>query len=375
MLSYTKLRNTFGKLSQNEKADNLTLYDTLMNAEHRYLLQNFFSNETSFSITTVGTLSLTFTGTLSAGATSGTLSSAWAYWTTTVLITFSDGTMLLAKVVKDSTSVTWTAPLPAAVTAAISVSIQFYPLPPNYSKLKSLTISVDSLKYTPKEILTIQEWNDLNVFPYSADIPNNFFIWPGGDHGGQVGIWPIPSTTGNIITFDYKFRVPDLSIADYATGNVSVATGAVAVVGTGTSFPITTNQQLESRWIQFAPPNGDNLWYQIYSVNSTTSLTLYQAYQGNGITSATANSGSWTIGQMPLLMEDFHDMLLYGPLCTYFSSINPQPDKVKEFREIYDRRLKMLKDYAGGNTVDVNLGRRPQYLNPNLFVQDVGDQP
>lgn len=245
---------------------------------------------------------------------------------------------------------------------------QFYPLPPNYSKLKTVTITIGNLKWTPAEVLTRVEWDKLNVFPYYSDIPNNFFIYPGGDHGAQIGIWPIPSSTGNTITFNYKFRIPDLSIEDYTTpGLVSIDNGSTSLTGSGTTFLVTTNPQLESRWIQLAQPTGDNLWYQISSVDSTTGLTLYGAYQGINV----ASSSTYTIGQMPIIMEDFHDMLVYKALTYYFSSIVDNPGKVKEFQAQYDLKLKMLEDYAGSTTINVNLGRRTLNRNPNLFYQGI----
>ncbi len=374
MISYTSLRNLFGQLSNNSATDNLALFDTLANTEHRYLLQKYFSNETNFSITTVGTQNLTLTGTPAIGDTSATLTAAWSYWTTRVLVTFSDGSMRFAKVVKNSTAIVWDAPLTAVATTAITVGIQYYPAPPNYSKMKSLTITIGNLQWTPTEILTTQEWNQLNVFPYYADIPANFFIYPGGDHGVQIGIWPIPSTTGNLITYNYKFRVPDLSIADYTTpGSMSVTAGSSNIIVTGAAaFAITANQQLESRWIKFAQSTGDNLWYQIYTVTNTGGITLYQPYQGNTIT---ANTNAYTIGQMPLLMEDFHDMLLYKPLYIYYSSINKDTEKADQFKELYDERLKLLETYAGSNTVDINIGRKVSTVNPNLFPQSIGGAP
>jgi len=374
MLSYTQLRTDFGILSQNTDTSNLSWFDRAANTEHRYLLQKYFSNETSYSITTVGTQSLTVTATLSVGAVSATLSTAWAFQTTKVQVTFSSGEFRLATVIGGSTSLTWDAPLIESATEDISVGVQFYPLPPNYSKLKSLTITIGNLQWTPNEVFTTEEWNQLNVFPYYADIPSNFFIYPGGDHGAQVGIWPIPSTTGNLITFNYKFRVPDLSLADYTTpGSVSITTKTTALTGSTTSFVPTTNIQNESRWIKFAQPKGDNLWYQIVNVNSTTSLTLYQPYQG--ITVSAAAADTYTIGQMPLLMEDFHDMLLYKPLYIYYSSINIQPEKAKNFKDLYDERLALLKSYSGSNTVQVNLRGRVNTRNPNSYPQSIGETP
>lgn len=292
MISFTELQTTWGKLTQNVSADNLTLGAQLTNIEHKYLLQKYFSNEGSFNLTTVA-------------------------------------------------------------------NQQFYKMPPNYSKLKTLTITVGNLKWTPTEILTREEWDKLNVFPYYADIPANYFIYPGGDHNGQVGIWPIPATAGNTITFNYKFRTPDLSLVD-ATGTASVTTLTTTVTGTG--FVPTTNAQSESRWIKFAQPTGDNLWYQIASVDSATQITLYTPYQGISIV-----NGAYTIGQMPILMEDFHDMLLWKALVYYFTSIVDNEGKRKQYELLYNQKLELLADYAGSKTTSVNLGRRASYLNPNLF--------
>jgi len=143
MLSYTTLRNTYGQLSQNTTTTNLALFDTLANIEHRYLLQKYFSNEAIYSVSTVGTQSLTATASLSVGDTLLTLTSAWSYHTTIVLVTFSNGDFRKARVISGSTAMTWDVGLTDTATTAISVGVPFYPLPPNYSKLKSLTITKD----------------------------------------------------------------------------------------------------------------------------------------------------------------------------------------------------------------------------------------
>lgn len=239
---------------------------------------------------------------------------------------------------------------------------QFYNMPPNYSKMKTLTITDGSLKWTPVEVLSRIEWDRLNVFPYYADIPNNFFIYPGGDHGGQVGIWPIPSSAGLTITFNYKFRVPTLSLADYSTGTVSVGALGTAVTGSGSAFTPTINAQSESRWIQFAEPKGDNLWYQIQTVDSTTGITLFGPYQGSAI-----SGGNYTIGQMSLLQEDFQDMSLYKALVYYFTTVVDNKGKREQFQSIYNQKLELLAEYSGSSTINVNLGRRTMNRNPNLF--------
>lgn len=315
-----------------------------------------------------------FTNSVNAGATTATLQTAWTFPTGSYVISFSDGSTKTATLTLNATTASWVGGLASNVgnqfyTSTIANAsnasiggVQFYPFPPNYSKLKDITITVGVLKWTLKEIRTREEWDNLNVFPYYASIPQNFFIYPGGDKGGQIGIWPIPSTTGNVITYNYKFRVPDLSLADYAIGTLSVSNGSTAVTGAGTSWTPTTNAQLESRWIQISQTAGDNLWYQVQSVNSTTSITLYQPYQGINV-----SGGSYTLGQMPIIAEDFQDMLVWKALQYYFTSIVDNPQQAAEYKTIYETKLRMLQEYSGTNTVNVNLSPKGRRRNPNSF--------
>ena len=429
MLSYTEQRTQFGDLSNNTTADNLTRGTKLANIEQKYLLQKYFSNEASYSILTVGgvdsyitatvaigattaTLAsvwtyptcqtivtfsdgeqrnvtftynstaltwqnaltgtqFTLTAVVASGATSATLATAWAYDTQSTLSQFSDGEQKTVTFTEGSTAITWTGGLTGGVTAVINTSIittsieiggvQSYRLPPDYSKLKTETLTIGSLKWTPTEVFSREQWDNLNVFPYYADIPSNFYIW-----NNQFNLWPIPSTTGNVITFNYKRRIPDLSMADYATGTVSVTTGTTTITGSGTTWIPTTNSTSESRYIKIEQNKGDNLWYQIASVDSTTSLTLMSPYQG-----ITVSGGTYNIGQMPILMEDFQDMLVWKPLMFYYSTIVKDEGKFKEFQDLYNEKLKMLDDYAGSKTVQVNLSPRRNGQNPNLYQQSL----
>lgn len=377
------------------------------------------------------------------GATSATLLSPWTLASQSSLTSFSDGETKTVTFTKGSTAISWTGGLLGAQGNQIFTStilagqaatiggVQFYPFPPNYSKLKDLTITVGVLRWTLDEIRTREEWDNLNTFPYYASIPSKFYIYPGGDKNGQIGIWPIPSTTGNVITFNYKFRVPDLSLPDYGSltysgltgnlvvgdtisqgavtgiidsftstnislsnvtgtftattfttgnggtgtvssvGSVSVPNGSTAVTGTGTSFTPTVNQQLEARWIKFSQPQGDGLWYQIQNVSSTTGITLYQPYQGSAIT----NSTGFTIGQMPLIAEDFQDMIPWKILAQYWKSTVDNPKKAEQWQQEYDRKTELLSEYSGSNTVNVNLSPKGRRQNPNLFPQTVGGLP
>lgn len=290
MKSKTTLQNLYTSLSNNNSSTNQTLGLQLINDAHRYLLQKYFNNETTYQTVTVS-------------------------------------------------------------------NQQGYDLPPNYSKMKDVVITVGQLNYTPIEITTRQDWDRINFLPYTSDIPEFYFIY-----NGQVNIFPIPSSNGNTITFNYKLRVADLTIDDYTTGTVSVAAGSTTVTGTGTSWQPTVGNN-ETRWIRINFPYGDDMWYQVASVNSTTSITLVSPYYGT----TNVTNGTYTLGQMPILLEDFQDLIVHRPLYVYYSSVRPDSTRAAEFKALYDEGITRLDDYLGSKSVNVDLGQPPPMVNPNLF--------
>lgn len=254
-----------------------------------------------------------------------------------------------------------------STTIVTVASQQFYKLPFDFSKNKTDTITTGQLKWTPTEVLSRQDWDRLNVFPYTADFPSNYFIW-----NGELGFYPIPSTAGNTITYNYKRRPTDLTIQDYTTGTVTATNASATITGSGTGFlanylAVAGSVIPLNLWIKITPPNGDGNWYQISSITSSTVLTLVNTYQGG-----TTSGASFIIGQMPLLLEDFHDLIVYRALTIYFSTIQDNPNKKKEFTDLYEEGIKMMDDYAGSKTVDVNLRGRINTINPNLYQNNIG---
>lgn len=372
MKSLTTLRNLAGSLSQNTNASNLTLFDQLMNDAHRYLIQKYFSNESSTTILTVG-------------------------------------------------------------------DQQDYPLPFDYSKLKTGTLTIGNLRWTPTEILSRQDWDNLNVITnFYSDIPNNFFIyngnfslWPtpstgstsltyttlmgnlvagntitAGSAAGKIltststtiqvavssetafaagafttsngatgTITATAVTVGNTISFNYKRRVTDLTFADYSTGTVSATNGSSAITGAGTGFvvnylPSAGNVFNLNLWLKIIPPSGDGNWYQINSLDSATVLTLVNKYSGG-----TTNGASFIIGQMPVILEDFHNLIVYRALMTYFSTIVDNTNKYKEFLEMYTLGIEQANEYIGTKALNINLRGAINTINPNSYLQNIGETP
>lgn len=387
MKSLATLKNLATNLSNNTSSSNDSLMIQLLGDQHRYLLEKYFDNERSVQTTTVGGQSLTTTASLANNATSATLTASWTYPTVQQLVNFSNGNQRTVLFTNGSTAISWTGGLTSSATTAITtVGVQYYTIPAQISKIKNDTISIGQLKYTPTAVQTRQEWDLINTLPYTSDIPNYFFIY-----NGTLGIFPIPSTTGNIISFNYKTRVPDFSTSflfsdtsgtayvagqtsyDYQAGSLSgITAGSTSITGSSTNwnttgkFPLNVDVTPFNLYLTINPPSGDGMWYLISQFTSDTALTL--ATPIINAPSSTTGTHGYSIAQLPILSEDFHDMLVYGALMTYFTSIVKDADKYKIYKALYDERRMLLEEYAGTKSVNVDLEAEPQQINPNLFL-------
>lgn len=370
---------------------------------------------------TGATKTSTLTGAPVVNAVSATLTAPWSFTTATINTSFSTGdiravtytngsasitwglglsapatTSITTVLVSDqrnvlfsngSTALTWSLALDSFATTAIgTVGFQAYPIPAIISKVTNDTVNVGQLKFVPAPIMTRDEWDKLNFLPYNSDIPGYFFIYQ-----GSLLIFPVPSTTGNIITFNYKGRVPDFSTAflfsdtngtayvagskafDYQNGSLSgIAVGSTSITGVGTSwnttgkFPLNTDVSFYNLYLNIQAPNGDGFWYPISQFNSDTSLTL--ALPINYAPASTTAAHGYAIAQMPVLQEDFHDMLLDYSLLRYYSDISKNPTAYKLHKEEYDKREILLEEYAGTKTVNINLRSRGNGDNPNKYI-------
>lgn len=366
MKSFTTLKNLYTNLSQNTSTENDSLGGQLISDQHRYLIQKFFDNERTYTTITIGAATLTTTTTQALGAVSATLTAAWTSISCQQLVLFSNSQQRTVYFTQGSTAITWQSGLTATATATLTtIGVQAYPIPANVSKIKNDTVTVGQLVYTPAPVQSIQEWTLLNALPYTSDIPNYFYIYQ-----NQVLFWPIPSSSGNIITFNYKARVADMTYADYSTGTIAGTLGSNALTGTTTSwnatgtYPLNTELGFVNLQIRATPPKGDGLWYPIQRFTSDTALLLSTPV----VYAPSLSAANYIIGQFPLLQEDFHDMLVFGALMVYFSSIKKDPDQYKLFKNMYDERLQLLEAYAGTKSVNVDLGAQPIPNNPNLFL-------
>jgi hypothetical protein len=238
---------------------------------------------------------------------------------------------------------------------------QFYNLPPNCRKIINVTGTIGNVVWVTKDCPDRNYWDILNTIPFAQDFPMFHFIW---NRNTQVGIWPKPASSGNTYTVNYQMRNVDLSQPDYSTGTVSITTGTNALTFAGS----TLNANMAFRWIQIPAPTGDNQWYQIQSVNvGANTAMLYGNYGG-----PTVSGGTFTIGEMSILPEDYQDLPLYRALEVYFTSIVPNEAQALLYKGLYDTGYEQLNaDYGTKTTSVVLTDENAPLINPNLFQNNV----
>lgn len=244
---------------------------------------------------------------------------------------------------------------------------QFYNLPPQVKQIIDVTVTIGGVLWLPTFAPNRQYWDALNVITFYQDFPSQFYVY-----NSQLGLFPIPASSGNTVTMNYKIRTTDLSMADVtqttASSTVSATNGSPTITATGATFL----NWMVGNWIQIPEStsnttSGDGKWYQIQSVTNSTTLVLDNNYTGPSVTGA-----NFTIGEVPILSEDYQDLPLYRALYIYFNSIVPDANKAKLYKDLYDAGYDMLNSEYGQKTTNVALTDTdaPVY-NPNLFVRSI----
>lgn len=245
-------------------------------------------------------------------------------------------------------------------TTTTTAQAQFYNLPPQVKKIINVTVTIGSVLWQPKECPSREYWDALNVITFYQDFPSFFFVY-----NGQLGIFPTPASSSNTVTMNYKTRIPDLSQVDYTTGTVSITTNTTTVTGSGTTF---TNAMAQGGWIKVShsatnSANGDNQWYEIDSVTSATALVLKNKYTG-----ATVAAGSYIIGEVTILPEDYQDLPLYRMGLIYYTTRFPDPIRAAQYQALWDNGMERLNEEFGSKTTNVVLTDTDSPIeNPNNY--------
>ena len=248
-----------------------------------------------------------------------------------------------------------------ARTMTTTASTQFKALPFDIDLVESVFVTVSSQRYVPKLIHSREQWDILNRSNYTSDYPEYALVY-----NGELGLWPIPATSSNVITVNGKLRVIDLNTADDTARTITtLANGSNALtVSAGLTaqhpgffirptFSTTAN-------------TGDGNWYEIATVTGATTGTLVRLYGGNSIAAGTA---ACTISQMPILPEDFHDLPVFKAAETYWN-MEGNFVKAATFAKAYSEGLQTLVNQYKSPISDLVIddGSREDFINPNILI-------
>ena len=184
---------------------------------------------------------------------------------------------------------------------------------------------------------------------------------------------PLESGNPTAYTVQLSATPSGAPITATSTGNgmFTYQVSGTTVTGSGTSW----GQNMAGQWMRITPSstdatNGDGTWYQIQAVNSATSLTLFNEYQGTGTTS-TITGASYVIGQVPIINEFYQDAALYYMAMIYYTTRMPDETRAKWFQKMYDDKFAQLnKEFGGKTSSPVLLDADVAIYNPNLFVMN-----
>jgi len=390
-------------LSLNTNATITTLIQTLVNDQHRYLIQKFFDNEATTFITTIGPQTLSLTATPIVGATSATLSATWPYQTCTQLVVFGDGEQRTALFSQNSTAITWSPALageqftttnviPSGATSATLSSVwatasQSSTASFSDGTTKTITFTQNSTTISWTGGLAEQVSAFVNVIPtsttlscvgvqsyplgaqvskiknatitigqlvYSPSSVQSINEWTKLNalpynssipaqffvYRDSLEFWPIPAQTGAVITVYCQINVADMNFAD--------VTGTIATSGaTAGSNLITATGSPFSSYPQNVDITNQHLFITIPQPGGDGLYYQVQMFTGNTtltllkplVYSPATNGATFTLGQYPLLQGDFHDIIAYWVLTIYFSSIVKDTEKFQSFNTILQNKI------------------------------------
>ncbi len=251
-------------------------------------------------------------------------------------------------------------------TFSTAANQQFYQLPEDAIRPKSITITVGGVVYPLHEVTSELEWRVMNQNIITSDIATHYYV-RGAD---EFGIYPVPATSLSYIAgtsggeIVYQSRHHQLSADDYTTGTVTVTQDSAAVVGSGTTFTAL----MVGRSLQLsATGSPDNFWYKIASYTDATHVTLENVYEG--LTTATA---SYTIGEVPDIPEELH----YAPVdyaLHRFYLRRRDRTQADYYKALFGEAVREGRSsYSRKSTSSIIDAASPQSKVGNFWTRDIG---
>jgi hypothetical protein len=223
-------------------------------------------------------------------------------------------------------------------TTSTVAAQQFYQCPKDFIFPKTVTVTIGTLKYPVEFEESQQNWDMLNSFPQTTNIPQRAFIRRSfGINTVEIGLWPVPASSGNTVTIVYEAIGKDLSQVAYIAGTVTCTLGSAIVTGLGTSF----TQAMVGRYFQTTDANGDMQYYKIVSYQSNTQITLENGYEG-----ITASGLAYQVAEIFNIPEEMQMLPVYYALQMYYAIKGDDNKEIKNRTLFEDGITKAKERYA-----------------------------
>ena len=246
-------------------------------------------------------------------------------------------------------------------TVNTTASTTFVALPYDVDQVESVFVTVSGTRYNPIPAPSRAFWDQLHYTTQTSDTPEYWFVY-----NGQLGLWPRPATSSNVISVNAKIKATDLNVADLTSSTITtLANGSTSLT---VSAGLTA--QMPGFWIRptfsTTANTGDGHWYELAGVTSATLGTLSRAYGGNSIAVGTAAS---TIAQMWLLPDAYQDIPEQYAAFRYWSK-EKDSERAGIFKSLVVEGAGELFNTYSVNDVSMVLddGESTMMLNPNLTI-------
>lgn len=195
-------------------------------------------------------------------------------------------------------------------------------------------VIADGLTYIGTHVNREEDFDSITspTFSVSSDFFSHYFI-----ENRDFKMYPKPSDSDDLLIYSYLKNTEEFSREDEKTGTVTVTRGSFTVTGVGTTF---TNMKAGDYF-----QSDDNLWYKIKKITTTTSLDLTSPYEAD-----TKVGVSFKIGQVPLIDQQFHEMLAYKPI-SFLYRRREELEKAREYQRMWRDSIDEITKFAGAKKV------------------------
>ena len=222
-------------------------------------------------------------------------------------------------------------------TRDITASTQYYRLTAGVLRITEISANDGNQDIPLIQVFDERTWLSLNQVSVSGT-PTHFFV-----RGfTEFGVYPTPSATitdGFTIVYEPKHQL--LTQDDFTTGTVAVVNGDATITHSATGF----TAGMVGRWLIISDGT-DGRAYQIASYTDTSHMELVETYQG---TSETITNGSWKIGEVMDLPEEYLEAPVDYAMYRHFTQRGDK-DKAAGFKQMFADALDSARNVYGSQT-------------------------